>query len=133
MAATLGALTLGLALPATGTANATAYKKYTWNSWMSAGDCYLYPGASWTIYPNGTAQLDATVSSSDGDDAWLMWAHLKDANFAVLADIRVYGSTSTKFVKGLPVANRRYRWFAEGRFDPALYPLIKHMSLNKHC
>lgn len=137
MVATIGVISVGLALPATGTANAsnasTAYKRYTWNKSMRAGDCWMYGGANWTLYPNGTAEFDGRVFSTSDDDAWLMWAHLKDENGAVLDEIRVAGSTSTKFVKNIPVEARTYRWFAKGRFDPSLYPLIKGMSLSKHC
>jgi hypothetical protein len=142
MAVTMGALAVGLALPTTGTANASAvaYKQFTWDSGLRTDDCTMYSGGAgwtaptWTVYPNGTAQFDATLTSLSGDDAWLMWAHLKDQNGALLADIRVSGSNNTKFVKNLPVAYpRKYRWLAEGRFDPSLYPLIKHMSLSKHC
>ncbi|MFC4529298.1 DUF6294 family protein [Sphaerisporangium dianthi] len=134
MATAMGALTLGLALPATGAADASAlaWKRFSWNT-ITAGDCAMSSGATWTIRSDGTADFDGTVSSRDGDDAWLMWARLKDANGAVLADIQVANSTGTKFVKGLPRAWQRYRWFARGHFDPSLYPLIKHMSLAKHC
>ncbi|WP_432923612.1 DUF6294 family protein [Microbispora sp. CA-135349] len=137
---TAGALALGLALP-TGTAYASAgYKTFTWKHGSTAGDCTMYSGGAgwtaptWTLYPDGTAWFDATLTSMSGDDAWLMWAHLKDENGALLADIRIPGSTSTKFVKNLPLGwPRKYRWLAEGRFDPSLYPLIKGMSLSKHC
>lgn len=140
MAVTVGALALGLALP-TGPASASpAYKTFTWKNGSIAGECQMYSaGASWTaptwtLYPDGTARFDATLTSLSGDDAWLMWAHLKDENGALLADIHVPGSTSTKFVKNLPLAYpRKYRWLAEGRFDPSLYPLIERMSLSKHC
>jgi hypothetical protein len=100
---------------------------------MTAGDCAIASGATWTVYSDGTAYLDATVASSDGDDAWLMWASLKDANGAVLTALEVYGTTGTKFVKNLPRAGQWYRWTAKGRFDPGWFPLIKHMSLSKHC
>ncbi|MEV6983954.1 hypothetical protein AB0M95_22220 [Sphaerisporangium sp. NPDC051017] len=45
----------------------------------------------------------------------------------------MYNSTSTKFVKNLNVAWRNYRRLASGRFNPNLFPLIKRMSLSKHC
>ena len=99
---------------------------------MNSGDCWV-ENAKWTLYSDGRAELDATLFSVSDDNAWLMWAHLKDASGAVLADIQVEGSTSTKFVKNLAVDARRYRWFAKGRFNPSLYPLIKRMSLSKHC
>jgi hypothetical protein len=108
-------------------------KTFTWNRPMMAGDCQISSGATWTLYSNGAARLDATAFSLDGDDAWLMWARLLDEDRAVLGEIRVVGSSSTKFVKNLPVRFRRYRWLAEGRFDPDLFDQVKHMSLSKHC
>ncbi|TMR88587.1 DUF6294 family protein [Nonomuraea basaltis] len=134
-AATMGALTLGLALPTTGTANASAPEKvtFTWNGFITSGDCEIMRGATWTLFSDGRAQFDGTVSSTDGNDAWLMRAQLLDGNSALLGEIRVSGSTSTKFVKNLPRAWSRYRWFAQGRFDPSLFPLIERMSLRKHC
>ncbi|MCF6475308.1 hypothetical protein FAF44_44145 [Nonomuraea sp. MG754425] len=131
----LAALAIGLALPATETANAASLdqKTFTWNRSMTTGDCSIVPGAKWTLYSDGTARLDATAFSADGDDAWLMWARLLDEDRAVLGELRVSGSSSTKFVKNLPVPFRRYRWIAGGRFDPDLFDLVEHMSLSKHC
>lgn len=114
-------------------ASATASKSYTWSRSMKAGDCWMYGGAKWTLHSDGTAEFNGRLFTIDGDDAWLMWAHLKDASGAILDDIRVAGSTSTKFVKNLPDDVQPYRWMAKGWFDPALYPLIKGMSLSKHC
>ena len=130
MTAIMGALAIGLASPAD--ASGLKQVKFTWRGYLSAGYCSIEPGATWTLYSNGTAKLDATVSSLGDDDAWLMWAHLLDKRNALLGDIRVYGSTSTKFVKDLH--NRRsYRWIASGQFDPDLFDLVEHMSLSKHC
>ncbi|MGP3959176.1 DUF6294 family protein [Nonomuraea sp. 3N208] len=132
--ATMAALALGMALPATASAEAATLeqKTFTWRGFQSAGYCTIEPGATWTLYSNGTARLDATVSSLGDEDAWLMWAHMKDSRGALLGDIQVYGSTSTKFVKNLH--NRRtYRWIAKGQFDPDLFDLVKRMSLGKHC
>lgn len=133
------ALTAGLSLPATGTAhgdNALASKTFTWKD-MTAGDCTMFQGARWTLYSDGTARFDATVTSSGNNDAWLMWARVKDANGAVLgslanADIQDPADRA-KFVKNLPSRTQRYRWFASGRFNAAKYHLIKRMSLGKHC
>ncbi|SEM34594.1 DUF6294 family protein [Nonomuraea pusilla] len=132
---TAAAVTIGLALPTTATAAAATLeqKRFVWRSYMTSGSCTIEPGATWTLYSNGTARLDATVSSLDGDDAWLMWAHLKDDSGSLLADIQVYGSSSTKFVKNLPNRERSYRWLAKGQFDPELFDLVERMSLGKHC
>ncbi|GAA3509153.1 hypothetical protein FHR32_008770 [Streptosporangium album] len=61
----------------------------------------------------------------------------RDGHGAVLGTLTNYNvqdrSDWTKFVKNLPSKTQRYRWFASGRFNARLYPLIKHMSLGKHC
>ncbi|MGW4794291.1 DUF6294 family protein [Nonomuraea sp. NPDC004297] len=124
-------LVIGLASPV-GAASLDE-KTFTWKRPMAAGDCQISSGATWTLYSNGAARLDATVFSVDGDDAWLMWARLLDEDRAVLGEIRVSGSNSTKFVKNLPVQFRKYRWLADGRFDPDLFDLVEYVSLSKHC
>ncbi|MCG5213588.1 DUF6294 family protein [Streptosporangium soli] len=130
------ALTAGLSLPAAGTAHALASKTFTWKT-MTTGDCTMFEGARWTLYPDGTATFDATVTSGGNNDAWLMWARVKDANGAVLGSLTNANiqdpADRAKFVKNLPSRTQRYRWFASGRFDAAKYPLIKRMSLSKHC
>ncbi|WP_143591757.1 DUF6294 family protein [Thermoactinospora rubra] len=134
------ALLTGLALSAPGTAQATTaetVKSFTWNRPMNAGDCTMFEGARWTLHRDGRAYFDGTVTSSDDNDAWLMWARLKDQNGAVLGSIVNNANQSptdrTKFVKNLPSHTQRYRWFASGWFNPALFDLIKGMSLAKHC
>ncbi|MER5321324.1 DUF6294 family protein [Streptosporangium roseum] len=136
-AAATVALTIGLGLPTAGTAHALSSRTFSWNSPMTAGDCTMFEGARWTLYSDGTATFDGTVTSGDNNDAWLMWARVKDANGAVLGTLTNYNvqdrSDWTKFVKNLPSKTQRYRWFASGRFNARLYPLIKRMSLSKHC
>jgi hypothetical protein len=139
-AATL-ALAAGLSVGAAGAAGAEsgarlASKSFTWGT-VRAGDCTMFSGARWTLYSDGTAYFDGTVTSGDDGDAWLMWARLKDSNGAVLTALRNVRfsdpTDQTKFVKGLPSSSQRYRWFAKGEFNPDLYPLITRMSLAKHC
>jgi hypothetical protein len=100
---------------------------------MTAGDCRISPGATWTLDPDGTARLDAKVSSTSGDDAWLMWTYLLDEDGAVLGQIRVAGGSSTKFVKNLPNAYWTYRWRAKGQFDRDLFDLVGWIRLSRHC
>ncbi|MGH3669847.1 MAG: DUF6294 family protein [Pseudonocardiaceae bacterium] len=38
------------------------------------------PNAHWTLDSEGNAYFDGVVTSSDDNDAWLMWLHLKDYN-----------------------------------------------------
>jgi hypothetical protein len=135
-AAATVALTAGLVLPATTPANALASKTFTWGT-LRSGDCTMFENARWTVYSDGTARFDATVTSGDNNDAWLMWPRLKDANHAVLSGMKNANVQDRadwqKFIKNLPSSSQRYRWFASGRFDASKYHLIKHMSLKNHC
>ncbi|HUR09461.1 MAG TPA: DUF6294 family protein [Nonomuraea sp.] len=139
-AAATALLAAGLAISTTAGAHAQTGadpKTFYWDNPQRAGDCTMFEGATWTLYPNGTAYFDAVVTSSDDGDAWLMWARLKDANGAVLGALsnpRIQDPVDrAKFVKNLPSHTQRYRWFASGSFNPNLFSLIKRMSLSKHC
>jgi CubicO group peptidase (beta-lactamase class C family) len=135
VASAMAALAAGLAFPSAASAHSLAYKSFTWKT-QNAGDCTMFEGARWTLYPNGTAKFDGTVRSSADNDAWLMWAYFKDENNAVLGQLtnsEYQTADRGKFVKGLANDEQTYRWFASARFDRDLYPLIKRMSLKKHC
>jgi hypothetical protein len=138
IAAATAIMITSLTLATAGTAQAQAQAKvYTWNYTMTAGDCTMFQGAKWTLYPDGSATFDATVTSGGNNDAWLMWASIKDANGAVLgtlANPRIQDPTDrAKFVKNLPDRRLRYRWFASGRFNSAKFDMIRGVSLAKHC
>ena len=109
-------------------AQAAAWKRFRFAA-IYAGDCTMSPGATWTIYSDGTAFFDGTVSSTSGDDAWLMWANLKDQNRTTIGQI-TNANGDPKFVRNLPGAQR---WFANGYFPAAWYPHISYMSMSKHC
>lgn len=140
---TTAALIAGLTFATTGTAHAQgtaaeATKTFYFGT-MRAGDCTMFSGARWTLTADGKASFDGTVTSSDDDDAWLMWAKIKDENGAVLGWLRHTRSNPTnltKFVMNMPSHAEPYRWLikdTEAEFNPELFPLIKHMSLSKHC
>ncbi|MEW9552496.1 DUF6294 family protein [Nonomuraea sp. NPDC050783] len=140
---TTAALVAGLTLTTTGAAHAQdgtalATRTFTFAT-MRSGDCTMLSGARWTLTSDGRAFFDGTVTSSDDDDAWLMWAKIKDENGAVLGWLRHTRSNPTnltKFVKNLPSHTERYRWQirpADAEFDAGLFPLVKHMSLSNHC
>ncbi|MGS2645562.1 DUF6294 family protein [Streptosporangium sp. G12] len=134
---TLVALALGPTLPSAASSTSLSPMSFTWSRPMTAGNCTMFEGARWTLYPSGRATFDGTVTSGDDNDAWLMWARLKDENNAVLGTLTNVDvqdrSDPTKFVQGLPSSSQRYRWFASGEFKKHLFPLIKRMSLAKHC
>jgi hypothetical protein len=107
-------------------------KTYTWGD-QRAGDCTLFQGAKWTVHYDGTAHFEGLVTSGSDNDAWLMWANLKDSSGAILGPIYKWSGHDEKFVQNLPDKSQRYRWTADGMFDIDLYPLIAGMRLDNHC
>jgi hypothetical protein len=102
---------------------------------LHSGDCTLFHGATWVVN-RGTASFDGTVTSSDDNDAWLMWVHVLDRNGAELGLLtNTYPNTSDpyKFVKDLPDSSLQYRWFAYGHFPAGWYDLIGGLRLDYHC
>ncbi|MBE3012832.1 hypothetical protein IL992_27135 [Microbispora sp. NEAU-D428] len=138
MVSVLAALAVGVTLPTAGAANASASaaKTTVWPYDIHRGDCTLFQQAKLVLTSDGRANFEGVVTSSDDNDAWLMWLTLKDRNGAVLGSVHnddpVPGD-STKFVKNLPNHRDQYHWFASGTFDPGLYPLIKRVGLRGKC
>ncbi|MEV0297454.1 DUF6294 family protein [Nocardia sp. NPDC050710] len=128
--ATLGAVPFG------GTASAQAPAKvFTWNHDMHEGDCTMFHGARWVLKPDGTAHFTAKVTSSDDNDAWLMWAELEDANRRYLGNILSHqlDGELAKFIQNLPDSRQQYDFWPHGTFDPGLFSRIEHMSLRAAC
>ena len=110
--------------------------RFTWGT-LTAGDCTMFQGASWTVYDNGLADFDGTVTSSDNNDAWLMWADLKDANGAVLTRLHNRDIQNpadfTEFIQNLPDHTQTYRWFAHGDYNSYYYQYLRGMQLYYSC
>ncbi|MGN9843890.1 DUF6294 family protein [Nonomuraea sp. H19] len=135
--AATAAVIMGLSLATAGTAQAQTPKVFTWKYDMRTGDCTMFAGAKWTLYPDGTAEFVATVTSGANNDAWLMWARLMNSNGAVmgaLANADIQDPTDrAKFVKNLPSRRYQYEWTASGEFNYRKFSSIKRISLSKHC
>ncbi|MEV6831018.1 DUF6294 family protein [Amycolatopsis sp. NPDC051102] len=104
---------------------------YCWFTWgrITAGDCTM-DQAKWTLYRNGSAKFEAVITSSDSDDAWLMWPVATDGNGFVLGAVTHGGDP--KFVRGT-VENQWTWWFDAGSFDPQFFDRINGMRLTSHC
>lgn len=108
-----------------------------WYSWglIRAGDCTMFEGARWTLYSNGDAHFDATVTSGDDHDSWIIRrVALKDGNGAIMAFLTHYGPWSAdhnmQFWKDLPDSSQRYRWFDVGYFPRDLFRRIRSVQLQ---
>lgn len=117
-------------------AAASDYKMYTWNT-LTRGDCTMFSGAHWVVYPSGAAYFHATITSSDDNDAWLMRAHLADGNGYDLLTLQNWTVQDredwTMFIYNMADHRRQYEWYAEARFDKNVYPRVGRMYLYLSC
>lgn len=129
-------VTSGVARPATAAAPALTWKSFTQPTDTHTGDCTLFGGATWTLYSDGTFGFDGTVTSSDNNDAWLMYVTTYDGNNAQLGLVTNNSPTtpdSSEFVQALGDHNLQYRWLASGHFPASWYNLISTISVRNHC
>ncbi|MET0235059.1 MAG: DUF6294 family protein [Kibdelosporangium sp.] len=117
--------------------------KLSWTPWeftwglIRKGDCTMFEGAKWTLFPNGTASFDATVTSGDDNDAWVIWhVDLVDGNGAILGSLAsehpIEGDWR-KFVRNMPSSAERYRFRAWGTFDVTLWDDIARLKMYSSC
>jgi hypothetical protein len=123
--------------------NATSERLTGWIPWeftwglIRKGDCTMFEGAKWTLFPNGTATFDATVTSGDDNDAWVIWhVDLLDGNGAILGSLSsehpIEGDWR-KFVRNMPSSAERYRFRAWGTFDTGLWDDIARLKMYSSC
>ncbi|MEV0029646.1 DUF6294 family protein [Nocardia sp. NPDC050793] len=110
-------------------------KVFTWNQDIREGDCTMFGGARWVLKVDGQAHFTGKVTSHDDNDAWLMWAELRDGQRNYLGNILAHqlDSDIAKFVINLPDSRRQYDWWVHGTFDPALLSRVHHMTLRSAC
>jgi hypothetical protein len=126
----------GVVHPASSSAPALAWKSFTSNGDTHAGDCTLFGGATWTLYSDGTFSFDGTVTSSDDNDAWLMYVTTFDGNNSQIGLVNNNTPTTpdpTEFVQSLGDHNLQYRWLASGNFPASWFNLIQSISVRNHC
>ena len=124
-------------------ANDTAERLTGWTPWeftwgpIRQGDCTMSEGAKWTLFPNGTASFDATVTSGTDDDAWVIWhVDLLDRNGAVLGSLATehpIEGDGRKFVRQMPTGEDRYRFRAWATFDRRLWHDIASLKMHSSC
>ncbi|MGH3670824.1 MAG: DUF6294 family protein [Pseudonocardiaceae bacterium] len=117
-------------------ANDPPPKSFVWGL-LKSGDCTMFEGARLTVFPNHRAYFSAVVTSSDDNDAWLTWLHLRDAANHELGMIEAdFGDPddSNKFVKDLPDHTQQYPWNAVGEFwGPYDFNMIAGAVMDYHC
>lgn len=104
-----------------------------------AGDCTMFEGATWTLYPDGHASFDGVVTSSDDNDAWLMWVHILDgppptgAELFMLENYDGPPDDRAEFVQNMPDHTQRYRFLATGHFDKNLFDKVGGLRIDYRC
>lgn len=123
--------------------SAAAQRITSWAAWefrwerIEKGDCTMVDGAVWTLFPNGTATFDATVTSSVDDDAWVIWhVDLLDRDDVVLGSLASalpIDGDWRKFVQTMAHNTERYRFRALATFDTALWNDLAKLKLYSSC
>jgi len=124
--------------------NATAERLVGFHPWqfiwgmIRKGDCTMREGATWTLYPDGTATFRGVVTSSDDDNAWTIWhVDLVDAHGAILGSLinqnPVRGGDHRKFVQDMACGMEPYAFRAWAIFKTGLWNDIAGMKMHSSC
>jgi hypothetical protein len=120
--------------------NASAERLTGWTfTWapIRNGECTMVEGTRWTLFPNGTATLDATVTSVTGGHAWAIWhVDLLDTNGAILGSLATEHPIDgdwRKFVRPMPNSAEHYRFRAWATFDATLWNDIARLKMYSSC
>lgn len=109
--------------------------QFTWGL-VRKGGATLHEGATWTLYPDGTATFHGTVTDRTDDGAWVIWhVDLVDTHGTVLGSLinqnPVPGGDHRKFVQTMACAMELYTFRAWASFQPDLWHDIA--GLKMHC
>lgn len=106
--------------------------EYTWGP-IEKGSCTMLGGTTWTLFPDGTAILDATVSSGRDAAAWVIWhVDLFDRDGTLLGSLvteQPVAGDARKFVRDMPNSGEQYRFRVVATFDAALWQDIASMKM----
>ncbi len=124
--------------------NATAARLVTADPWqftwglVQKGDATMDEGATWTLYPDGTATFHGTVTNRDDDGAWVIWhVDLLDTHGAVLGSLINQnpgpGGDHRKFVQSMTCGMEPYPFRALASFRADLWPDIAGLKMHCSC
>lgn len=114
---------------------AAAPWQFTWGL-VRKGAATMAEGATWTLYPDGTATFHGTVANRDDDGAWVIWhVDLLDGHGTVLGslinDNPGPDGDHRKFVRTMACGMEPYPFRAWASFRAGLYHDIAGMKM--HC
>lgn len=109
--------------------------QFTWGL-VRKGDATMDEGATWTLYPDGTATFHGTVANRDDNGAWVIWhVDLLDAHGTVLRSLINQnpgpGGDHRKFVRHMACGLEPYPFRALASFPAELWHDIAGMKM--HC
>jgi hypothetical protein len=107
--------------------------RFTWGL-IKKGEATMHAGATWTLYPDGTAAFRCTVTSTEDAAAWVIWhVDLMDAHGTILGSLinqnPVPGGDHRKFVRHMAVGTEPYEFRAWAAFDAELWNGIAGMKM----
>lgn len=124
-------------------ANASAERLTGWTPWeftwgtIRRGGGTMLAGAKWTLFPDGTAAFDGTVTSREDRDVWVVrHVDLLGATGAILGSLTTEHPVDgdwRKFVRTMPSSAETYRFRAWATFDVALWERIAHLKMYSSC
>lgn len=111
--------------------------KFTWGL-VRKGDATMAEGATWTLYPDGTATFHGTVTNRDDNGAWVIWhVDLLDAHGTVLRSLinqnPVPGGDHRKFVRHMACGLEAYVFRALATYPAELWHDIAGMKMHCSC
>ncbi|MFL6140554.1 MAG: DUF6294 family protein [Labedaea sp.] len=111
--------------------------RFTWEL-IRKGAATMCEGATWTLYPDGTATFLGTVTSDDDGDTWVIWhVDLVDAHGAILGSLinqnPVPGGDHRKFVRNMTCRTEPYAFHAWAIFEIGLWNDIAGMKMHSSC
>jgi hypothetical protein len=107
--------------------------RFTWAS-VRKGDATMAEGATWTLYPDGTATFHGTVTNRGDNGAWVIWhVDLTDTHGTVLGSLINQnpgpGGDLRKFVRGMACGMEPYTFRAWASFRTDLWQDIAGMKM----
>lgn len=111
--------------------------RFTWGL-VRKGDATMDEGATWTLYPDGTATFHGTVTHRDDDGHWVIWhADITDGHGTVLGSLINQnpgpGGDHRKFVQNMACGMEPYTFRAWASFRPDLWHDIAGMKMHCSC
>jgi hypothetical protein len=106
--------------------------QFTWAT-IRKGACTMLDGAKWTLFHDGTATFEATVTSDSDDGAWTIWhVDLLDHTGTILGSLTTDHPVDgdwRKFIQPMPFSAHPYHFRRRATFDRAHWNTIVRLKM----